>query len=94
LIYGNPRNWPEGKPIGSQNLSKVILETRNQSIHADEARKNGKFNKIDVATCFNTLEELNPVFSDYLKCDMAFEVIKVLGWTSYEKYRADMLTLK
>jgi len=47
FIYGKPKNWPTERSIGSQVLSKVVLESRNQSTHVDEAVANGNYN------CFN-----------------------------------------
>lgn len=95
IIYGNPKDWPNGRNIGSQALSKVILESRNQSTHIDEAIANGAYKKADVTTCFKTLEtEIDKVFADYLKRDMSLEIIKSLDWTSYDKYKADIETIK
>lgn len=95
LIYGNPKSWPPGRSIGTQVLSKVILESRNQSTHVDEAIANGSYKKADVTTCFKTLEiEIDKVFSDYLKRDMSLEIIKCLDWTTHEKYKADIETIK
>lgn len=90
-MYGHPNSWPSGKKIGSQPLSKVILEARNQSTHNDEAIKNGSYKKVDVINCFNMLEqEIDPIFADFLTRDMSFDIIKVLGWKTYEDYRKDM----
>lgn len=94
LIYGNPKNWPCGRSIGTQCLSSVILESRNQSTHFDEAIKNGKFQKAAVENCFKTLvSDFKGDFSDYLKRDMAFDILKLLDWTNYENYEKDMLTI-
>ena len=95
LIYGHPNSWPTGRNVGSQALSKVILESRNQSTHVDEAIATGNYKKADVTTCFRTLDtEINNVFSDFLKRDMSFEILKYLDWTSYENYKADIETIK
>jgi hypothetical protein len=95
LIYGNPKSWPTGRSIGSQAISKVVFESRNQSTHIDEAIATGKYKKPDVTICFKTLEnEIDKVFSDYLKRDMSFEIIKCLGWTTYRNYKADIETIK
>lgn len=95
LIYGNPRNWPTGRMVGSQALSKIVLEARNQSAHYDEAKRRGGFSKPDVGNCFMLLQqEFDPVFADYINRDMSFDVIKVLGWTSYQNFKADLVSLK
>ena len=38
LVYGKPANWPIGRMVGNQAISKVVLEARNQSAHYDEAK--------------------------------------------------------
>jgi hypothetical protein len=95
LVYGNPKNWPCGRSIGSQALCNVILESRNQSTHLDEALANGSYKKSAITVCFKTLEaEIGVVFTDYLKRDMSFEILKSLDWTTYEKYKADIETIR
>ncbi|MBD0254450.1 MAG: hypothetical protein ICV83_01925 [Cytophagales bacterium] len=95
IVYGSPNSWPPGRKIGSQSLSKVILEARNQSTHNDEAIKNGSYKKADVTTCFNTLkQEIDPVFADFISRDMSFDVIKTLGWRAYDNYKNDVGTIK
>jgi hypothetical protein len=94
LIYGKPTNWPSGRLVGSQPLSIVILESRNQSTHIDEAISNGGFSKAAIANCFGFLaKEIDPTFSDFLKRDMSLDVLKALDWTSYENYSLDMKTI-
>lgn len=94
IIYGHPNNWPTGKMIGTQGLSKIIIETRNQSIHIDEAIKNGGFKKVDIAETFIKLaKEVDILFFEYLKRDMSFEIIKYLDWTTFTNYKCDMLTI-
>ncbi|MBS1619279.1 MAG: hypothetical protein JST76_12215 [Bacteroidetes bacterium] len=94
LVYGHPRGWPAGRAVGTQGLSSVIIEARNQSTHIDEAIRAGAFGKADVGKCFTALaHEIDPLFGDFLKRDMSFEVIKALGWRDFAVYRADMLTI-
>lgn len=95
VIYGAPRLWPSGRMIGSQPISKIILEGRNQSAHVDEAIRNGRFGKADVAVCFNTLAaEIDPVFGDFLRRDMSFDLVRTFGWTEYAKYHADIASIQ
>lgn len=95
IIYRNPKSWPTGRFVGSQPLSKVILESRNQSVHIDEAIACGNYKKADVTTCFKTLEaDIDKVFADFLVRDMSFEIVKCLDWTTYEKYKADIETIR
>lgn len=94
IIYGNPKEWPSGKKIGSQDLSKVISASRNQSIHIEEAIKDGKFKNPEISACFETLrDEINPVFGDYLNRDLSFEILRELDWKTFGNYKADLLTI-
>ena len=95
IIYGNPKAWPAGRKIGSQDLSKVILLSRNQSIHIEEAIKDGKFKNLEIQICFEKLrDEVNPIFGDYLIRDMSLEIVTELGWKTFDNYRADLLTIQ
>jgi hypothetical protein len=95
IIYGKPNKWPKGKNVGSQALSFLIHQSRNQSTHIDEAIKNGKFKNSNISHCFKLLKkEIDNIFADFLKRDMAFEIIKMLDWTNYEKFRLDIETIK
>ena len=79
IVYGDPKSWPCGRKIGTQCLSEIILQARNQSAHIDEVIKSGKFKNPKIDTCFNSLEkEVNGVFEDYIKRDLGFEIIKML----------------
>jgi hypothetical protein len=81
--------------VGSQVLSKIVLEARNQSAHYDEAKRRGGFSKPDVADCFMLLQqEFDPVFAHYLNRDMSFDVIRILGWKSYPNFKSDLVSLK
>lgn len=94
IIYGNPKTWPDGKQIGSQGISKIILGARNQSIHIEEAIKDGKFRNPEIQLCFDTLaKEIDHSFTDYTVRDLSFEIIQLLNWDSFEKYKNDMLTV-
>jgi hypothetical protein len=95
LIYGNPRKWPLGKLIGTQGISKVILESRNQSIHIDEAITTGKYHKADIGKCFNTLEaEIDKIFANYLMKDMSFDIVKMFNWKTIDEYQLDMSSIQ
>ena len=95
IVYGNPKNWPCGRKIGTQCLSEIIIQSRNQSAHIDEAIKKGKFQNGKIDTCFKLLEkEVNKVFSDYTKRDMAFDIIKALNWTNFKSFKSDLELIK
>jgi hypothetical protein len=95
LIYGNPRNWPSGRLIGTQAISKIILESRNQSIHINEAITTGKYQKADIGKCFSTLEtEIDKIFADYLKRDMSFDIVKMFHWKTLDEYQMDLNSIQ
>ena len=95
IVYGNPKNWPCGRKIGTQCLSEIIIQSRNQSTHVDEAIRKGKFKNGKIADCFKLLtNEIDGVFVDYDKRDMAFEIIKTLGWTDFKSFKSDLELLK
>lgn len=95
IVYGNPKNWPCGRKIESQCLGEIIFQSRNQSAHIDEAIKKGKFQNGKIDGCFNLLEkEVDGIFSDYTKRDMAFEIIKTLNWTDFKSFKSDLELIK
>lgn len=80
---------PDGYAIGSQVLKQVIWEGRNQSSHWEE----GKPHK-GVSTCFDLLTaEAGLQFAPYKTQNLAFEVVTLLRWTSYEAFEADLRSL-
>jgi len=88
-IYGSPTNWPPGKAIGSQPLKTVILQARNQSEHWEEGDP-----RPPIETCFQLLEtEKGAEFGQYKTKNLAFEVVSLLGWQTFEEFKNDMLTM-
>lgn len=94
LVYGKPKDWPSGKAIGSENLSNIILQARNQSAHIDEAISDGKYKNDKITNCFVELQNIDPVFSDFTTRDMSFEIIKFMQWTNLQSYSEEMLNIK
>lgn len=77
---------PVGRLIGTQNLSVVVWEARNQAMHWDsgEARK-------PMEACFVTLaREMDPKYGEYLKRSLAFDVVELLGWRTVDAFNADL----
>lgn len=75
--------------IGSQPLSEVVWESRNQAIHWEEGHL-----KPNVHTCFQALRaDFGQQFANYLHESMAFEIIKVLGWKTEADFERDMLSM-
>ena len=90
LQYGNERaGCPDGRIVAGMSLHEVIWQGRNQAIHWEE----GGFRK-PVIQCFERLaEQVGPVFDEYTDRNMAYEVIEVLGWKSFDNFATDLLLL-
>ncbi len=90
LVYGKPSNCPDGRLIGTQSLRDVIWQGRNHALHWEEGNP-----KAAVEDCFQKLAaDFDPGFADYATRNLAFAVVEVLGWTSFDAFKADMLTLQ
>lgn len=87
--FGKPINWPDGRLVGSQYLKTIILESRNQSEHWEEGNPYP-----NVEQCFKVLiSERGAEFGQYKIKNLAFEVISMLGWRSYEDFKNDLLSM-
>lgn len=91
LAYGSPDKTPKfGRMIGSQRLPDVIWCGRNQSQHWED----GKFMK-KTDECFQLLtKEVCKKFADFEKRNHGFHLIHHLGWTEFDKFKADLLSLE
>lgn len=82
-------------PIGRQvtpslSLKDVIWQGRNQSTHWEEGNPHPP-----VVSCFNILAaEADPKFASYTSQNLSLDVIDLLGWTDFERFRLDMLLLQ
>lgn len=90
-VHGQPGNCPPGRNIGSETLKNVIWQGRNQSIHCEEGNPNTK-----VLQCFAKLT--TDFGSDYDITtnpteNKAKTIVDKLGWTNYEDYKNDMISL-
>lgn len=93
--YGSPKGWPSGRMVGSQGIETIIMPARNQSAHIDEAIKTGAYKNPEITNCFKKLEaEVDPVFGNFTKKDMSFDLVRVFGWTEYGKYYTDISGIK
>lgn len=88
-VYSRLSNCPDGRAIGTnETLKNVIWQARNQSMHYEEAN----FSQ-SVVRCFNNLKN---DFGDDFHLDnqnLAYSIIKILGWNSYKNYKNDMMSL-
>lgn len=91
LAYGSPDKTPKpGRMIGSQRLPDVIWCGRNQSLHWED----GKFKK-KTDECFQLLaKEVCKKFADFEKRNQGFHLVYHLGWTDYDKFMADLMSLE
>ncbi|MUV14580.1 hypothetical protein [Noviluteimonas gilva] len=84
--YGEPKNWPTGRMVGSQGLSTVVLQARNQAEHWEEGKP-----RDPVVACFDALaKDCGAQFAAYRTRNLAFEVVTLLGWRSVDAFGTDM----
>lgn len=90
LQYGRQKHGcPAGRSIGSQPLSEVIWQARNQAIHWED----GTFTP-PVENCFNKLAaEVDPAFGDFKNRNLAYNVVTSLGWRTFADLERDLLSL-
>jgi len=91
LAFNSPGNTAKpGRMIGSQRLPDVIWCGRNQSLHWED----GKFTK-NTTTCFQLLtKEVCKNFSDFEKRNEGFHLLHHLGWTDFDKFKADLVSFE
>lgn len=91
LVLHDKDRYCKGRKIGSQHLSAVIWHGRNQAMHWERGVPDPKRDKWTI-DCFKMLREdfgAQFEFSDTPR-NMAWDLWKVIGWTSYEAYEVDM----
>ena len=89
LVHGTLSVCPSGRMIGSQHLKDVIWQGRNQAIHWED----GNFHK-SVEDCFDVLStEIDPKFNQYKSRSMASDLVELLDWKTFDKFKADLLQL-
>jgi hypothetical protein len=88
LVHHALAACPDGRFIGSQPLKDIVWQGRNQALHWDE----GNFRR-PVETCFRTLaQEMDPKFGDFTSRNLASDVVELLGWRTFDDFKADMLS--
>jgi hypothetical protein len=90
LVHGGLTAIPSGRVVAAtQNLKTVIWQARNQATHWEE----GKLTQ-PVRACFDDLRDnVDPSFGQYHSRCLAFEVVRLLDWTDFGKFKADLLSL-
>jgi hypothetical protein len=91
IVHGAPANCPDGRMVtATQSLRTVIWEGRNQAIHWEEGKLSQR-----VLDCFNALSsEHHTRFGKVYGGSLAFHVLSLLGWRSWDDFRADLLSLR
>lgn len=81
---------PVGRLIGTQALHDVVWQARNQTLHYEDGRCHQP-----VATRFEALaiDLNNQAFLEYNSKNLAYEVLVLLKWDTYEQYQIDLRTL-
>lgn len=89
IVHNGLGACPEGRFVGTQILKNIIWYSRNQALHFEE----GKFSQ-PVKDCFEKLEaEVNPEFGKFRHSNMAFGIIELLNWRTFENFKNDLLSL-
>lgn len=89
IVHGGLGNCPHGRAVGSQHISSVIWQSRNQSLHWEE----GNF-RPPVVSCFSTLAaEIDQKFGQYINRNMAFDIVENFGWRSFQNFSNDLMSI-
>ena len=81
-------NCPTGRVIGRETLKNIIWQSRNQAMHFEEGRY-----RSSVVNCFKNLEIDYGTRFELADKSLAYEIIKLLEWDSYDNYESDMKLL-
>lgn len=90
MVHGGLPTPRTGRTIGSQTLSEVVWQARNQALHWEDGNPHPP-----VVKCFQALEaDFNDGrFADSAKRSLAFDVVEFLGWTTTTNFESDMLSM-
>ena len=88
IVHGGPVS-PLGRLIGTQPLSVVIWEARNQAMHWEDDQLRERLEE-----CFETLaREIDPKYGEYRARSLAFDVADLLGWRTVDSFDDDFAAL-
>jgi hypothetical protein len=88
LAWKKPPRLNKGRFVGSQHLSSVIWNGRNQAMHFEDGKS-----KMQTKNCLNILQlefSLDMSDLDSRPRSLAKDIIELLGWYSYEIFSNDM----
>lgn len=80
---------PKGRLIGSQSITDVIWQGRNQAIHWEE----GQFHSATEAALKQLAKDFRSPYDQYASRSLAYEIISILGWQSFADFSKDLLAL-
>lgn len=90
MVHGGPATCPPGRTTGStESLKNVIWQGRNQAIHWEEGKLTGA-----VTTCFSHLAtDYGKSFDDVYAASLAWAVLHLIGWHTWDEFATDMISL-
>lgn len=90
IVHSGLQPCPDGRTVAtSQTLKNVVWQGRNQAIHWEEGALHPP-----VTSCFDALAaEHDTLFSNYYRGSLAFEVLNLLNWRTWDAFRADLESL-
>jgi hypothetical protein len=89
IVNGGLQQSPEGRHISGLKLRSVVWQARNQCMHYEEQNLNEW-----VVGCFVALgDRVAPVFKEYNERNLAYEVVKMLGWDKLSQFNEDLASL-
>jgi hypothetical protein len=89
MVHGGLQQAPAAPKLGALALRDVIWQARNQAMHWEDG-------KLHPATqgCFDALfAEHGQPFDQATQRNLSVDVLRVLGWTGYEHFAADLSKL-
>jgi len=80
---------PKGRLIGSQSITDVIWQGRNQAIHWED----GQFHSATEGTLKRLAKDLGSPFDQYASRSLAYEIVCAFGWQTFADFSKDLLAL-
>ena len=87
-VHGDLAAAPTARQIHGLELKVVIWQGRNQASHWEEGKPHPP-----VVACFETLKAADTAFTDYRTRNLAFEIVRLLGWNDWATFDQDMRSL-
>jgi len=91
-VRGHPSKCPSGRKVQGVDLKLVVWAGRNQAQHYEEPKKIDE-NTASVFTQLNAFAPEAQALAPKSKSNLAFEIVKLLGWHDYAQYQEDMVSL-